>query len=308
MSITENNEVIPKTSNFLKSIARYFMDFLETDFHRRRVPRRSVKLKNDNGQLLGIATDKYPSFDKEIWQILSKKFEDDSTLAIQRGQYKANVPPNLMELIRKRIDTLSKENVDAVNQELANSIENYGTSLKDEYTKARDAVENDLSVALEEKITNPLVESIEKSLILLETADENTAYEIKTALTELFVTNIMPVAETVLQQVIVGEDVDIEKLVKTALTTKIAKALLSDYFEDLASNDLFQELAEIEGNRLILDKQELYLYFCDITFQNTKYPLFYIPVEISKTTTQLNLTFDTKIYVNKKAVEYIAQV
>jgi hypothetical protein len=299
-------EVLPNTS-FLKSIARYFMDFLETDFHRRRVPRRSVKLKNENGQLLGIATDKYPAFDKETWQILSKKFEDGGTLVIQKGQYKANIPPNLMELIRRRIEALSKESVDAVNQELANSIENYGTSLKDEYTKARDAVENDLNISIEEKITNPLVESIEKSLILLETADENTAYEIKVALTELFVSNIMPVAETILQQVIVGEDVDIEKQVKAVLNLKIAKAFLSDYFEDLASNDLFQELSEIEANRLILDKQELYLYFCDITFQNEKYPLFYIPVEISKTTNQLNLTFDTKIYINKKAIEYIAQ-
>jgi len=306
MNDTEDKVVIPKTTNFLKSIARYFMDFLETDFHRRRVPRRAVKLK-DNGLLLGVATDKYPAFDKEIWTALSRKFDDGGTVSIQKGQYKANVPENLMELIRRRIDALSKDSVEAVKQELVNSIENYGTALKDEYSKARDSLENDLSVVIEEKITNPLVESIEKSLILLETADENTAYEIKTALTELFVNNTMPAAETILQQYIVGEKSDLEKLVKPVLTTKIAKSLLTDYFDDLASNDLFQEVAEVEGNRLILDKQELYLYLCDITFQNVKYPLFYIPVEVSKTPTQLNLTFDTKIYINKKAIEFIAQ-
>ena len=303
---TEANKVAPKTTNFLKSIARYFMDFLETDFHRRRVPRRAVKLK-DNGLLLGVAADKYPAFDKEVWMALSRKFDNGGTVSIQKGQYKANVPENLMDLIRRRIDTLSKDSVEAVTQELVNSIENYGTALKDEYSKARDSLENDLSIVIEEKITNPLVESIEKSLILLETADENTAYEIKTALTELFINNTMPAAETILQQYIVGEKVDLEKLVKPVLTTRIAKSLLTDYFDDLASNDLFQEVAEVEGNRLILDKQELYLYLCDISFQNAKYPLFYIPVEVSRTPNRLNLTFDTKIYINKTAIEFIAQ-
>ncbi len=303
---TEANKVIPKTTNFLKSIARYFMDFLETDFHKRRVPRRSVKLKG-NGLLLGVATDKYPTFDKEVWMALSRKFDNNGTISIQKGQYKANVPENLMELIKKRIDTLSKDSIETVTQELINSIENYGTALKDEYSKARDNLENDLSIVIEEKITNPLTESIEKSLILLETADENTAYEIKTALTELFINNTMPAVETILQQYIVGEKIDLEKLVRPILTTKIAKSLLTDYFDDLSSNDLFQEVAEIEGNRLILDKQELYLYLCDISFQNAKYPLFYIPVEVSRTPNQLNLTFDTKIYINKKAIEFIAQ-
>lgn len=296
-----------ETTSFLKSIARYFMDFLETDFHRRRVPRRSIKLKNDSGQLLGIATDKYPAFDKEAWQTVGRKFDDGGIVTVQKGQYKADIPANLMELIQRRVEALDKESIEIVRQELVNSIENYGASLKDEYTKARDNIESDLTVVIEEKITNPLIDSIEKSLLLLETADENTAYQMKTELTELFVATIMPVAETTLQLVVVGEEVDIAKRVKSALSLKLAKDLLADYFEELAANDLFQELAEIESNRLILDKQELYLYFCDITFQNTRYPLFYIPAQITKFGDQLKIQFDSKAYVNKKAVEYIAQ-
>lgn len=296
-----------QTTSFLKSIARYFMDFLETDFHRRRVPRRSIKLKNESGQLLGVSADKYPAFDKEAWRVLGRKFDDGGVLSIRRNQFKANIPANLMELIKRKIDALTKDSIDAVSQELADSIENYGASLKDEYTKARDSIENDLTVAVEEKLTTPLIDSIEKSLLLLETADENTAYQIKTELTELFVTNIMPIAETVLQTVVIGEEVDVAKRVKSAINLKLAKALLSDYFEDLAANDLYQELSEIEGNRLILDKQELYLYFCDITYQNSKYPLFYVPAQIEKFGDQLRLHFDSKVYINKKAVEYIAQ-
>jgi len=31
---------------FIKEVAKYFMDFLETDFHKRRNPKRSIQLRN----------------------------------------------------------------------------------------------------------------------------------------------------------------------------------------------------------------------------------------------------------------------
>jgi superfamily I DNA and/or RNA helicase/very-short-patch-repair endonuclease len=296
-----------ESTSFLKSIARYFMDFLETDFHRRRVPRRSIKLKNDTGQLLGVSIDKYPTFDKEIWGVLNRKFDNDGIINLQRGRYKANIPDNLLALIKRQIESLDSESIDSIRAELVSSITNYGATLKDEFTKARELVEKGVTKAIDKNLTEPLVSSIEKSLALLEAADENTAYQIKTELTELFVANIMPVAETILQSVILEEEVDVTKKVKTSLTLKTAKSTLSDYFDDLATNDLYQELAEIDSNRLILDKQELYLYFFDVTFQKTKYPLFYIPAQVNKADGSLQLQFDSKVYVNKKAVEYIAQ-
>ncbi|MBR6907764.1 hypothetical protein IKN40_04675 [bacterium] len=56
-----------------------------------------------------------------------------------------------------------------------------------------------------------------------------------------------------------------------------------------------------------MDKQDFYLYFCDITHKNVKYPIFYIPLSIYKNNQKLYVTFDSQIYYNKKAVEYIIQ-
>jgi hypothetical protein len=37
---------------FIKDLASYYMDFLETDFHRRKTPKRSVRFRNsDAGEL-----------------------------------------------------------------------------------------------------------------------------------------------------------------------------------------------------------------------------------------------------------------
>ncbi len=44
---------------FIKEVAKYFMDFLETDFHKQKMPKRSIVLKNPNNLLLGVNLNKY---------------------------------------------------------------------------------------------------------------------------------------------------------------------------------------------------------------------------------------------------------
>ena len=59
----------PKEIKFIKEVAKYFMDFLETDFHKRSAPKRSISFRNDKNYLVGINLKKY---DKRI-EILERK-------------------------------------------------------------------------------------------------------------------------------------------------------------------------------------------------------------------------------------------
>ena len=59
---------------YLKEVAKYFMDFLETDFHKRKNPRRTIKQRNEDNLLVGIRLDKYPSFNDAIWKSISRFF------------------------------------------------------------------------------------------------------------------------------------------------------------------------------------------------------------------------------------------
>ena len=43
----ENKIEIKNNLNFVQGLAKYFMDFLETDFHKRKKPKRSIKFKNN---------------------------------------------------------------------------------------------------------------------------------------------------------------------------------------------------------------------------------------------------------------------
>lgn len=54
------------------------MDFLETDFHKRRNPKRSIKYKTNDNLLVGINLSKYPSFTKDVWKLIAHGFDKNS--------------------------------------------------------------------------------------------------------------------------------------------------------------------------------------------------------------------------------------
>ncbi|MDR0485684.1 MAG: hypothetical protein LBH29_03040 [Elusimicrobiota bacterium] len=79
--------------------------------------------------------------------------------------------------------------------------------------------------------------------------------------------------------------------------------------KDEESKDLFEAGYEIRENKNLSNNEELYLYFCDISFDNEKYPLFYIPIELEidkNAKTKLTLKFAPRAYINKRVFEYIS--
>ena len=47
---------------FVTEVARYFMDFLETDFHKVRTPKRHIQIRNSNNLQVCINLNKYKKY------------------------------------------------------------------------------------------------------------------------------------------------------------------------------------------------------------------------------------------------------
>src|SRR3989338_4326224 len=77
---------------FIKEVAKYFMDFLETDFHKRKNPKRSIKLRNNDNLLIGLNLNKYPTFNKQIWKLINHNFDKSIFNLLEKGVYKTNLP------------------------------------------------------------------------------------------------------------------------------------------------------------------------------------------------------------------------
>lgn len=132
-----NGEVHTSPKNgsaFIKEVAKYFMDFLETDFHKRLNPKRSIKLRNQDNLLVGLNLNKYPDFNNLIWKSVNSGF--GSSRSIEKGHYKTTIPQNLLDLIKFQTEKLSDNQINQITKNISEELEKTAVLYKEEYDKA----------------------------------------------------------------------------------------------------------------------------------------------------------------------------
>jgi superfamily I DNA and/or RNA helicase/very-short-patch-repair endonuclease len=309
MSLT----VKEKTKNqnslaFIKEIAKYFMDFLETDFHKRKNPKRSIQLRSSSNLLIGLNLNKYPSFNNIVWKTVNHAFDKNIFNAIQKGVYRTNIPKNLLDLVKLQSEKINNKQIARILEQSAEEIEKSATLYKKEYDQA---LSNSLEVVakiIKTDLVLPFISNLEKPLENLNLGDENNIYLMEEELTSVLSLMLENKISEILKLLLLKEKVDITKQLKDVFEIQDIKSKIFSFFESFQVGDLFAEIYEIERNRTILDKQEFYLYFCDITFNKIKYPIFYITFSVGKQSDYLlTIEFDSQVYINKKTLEYIIQ-
>lgn len=303
---TPDIKEIISTSPFVKEVGRYFLEFLETDFHKRRLPRRSIKLHNEKGLLTGVNLSKYPNFYKTVYKSANNGFKNGA-LTIQKGVYKADIPKSLLDLIKKQINKVTNTEVTALIKELDDSIQQAAVKHKDDYLEAFNSVMENAGRVFRKHIVFDLVKSIEKPLENNKLADENAIFQIEEELTSIFTKKVEDVVSESLKLLLSDEKTNVKKLLKDTLDIEDIRASLAKFFEMFKVSDLFNDLHELYQNFKIEDKQEFYFYFYDVSYQKTRYPIFYIPFTVNRESDTFYIIFDSQIYINKKALAYIVQ-
>lgn len=304
---TESVATTNPTLLFVKEVGKYFMDFLETDFHKRRLPRRNIKLHNDKGLLTGINLNKYPAFSKTIHKLITKSFAPGVLDQIQKGVYKADIPSSLLNLIKTQISQIDAKATTAIIKEVDEALEQIVAKYGKDYVHAIDIVLDEAGKIFKKHIVIDLVQSIEKSLLSSKLGDENTLYQMEEELTLILTRKVQDKLTEILKLLISQEKVNVPKQLKDVLDPETIQESLVKFFEMFKVADLFSELHELYRNYKTEDKQEFYLYLYDISFDKHKYPIFYVPFTLERKVDELFIAFDSQLYINKKALSYIAQ-
>jgi hypothetical protein len=308
MATQETKKTVNKDSLFfIKEVAKYFMDFLETDFHKRKSPKRGIQFRSSNNLLVGLNLNKYPSFNSLIWKTINHSFNKGSFNTITKGVYRTNVPKNLLDLVKLQVGKINNKQILEVISLITDEIEKASVLYKKEYDQALNTSLEASVKIIKEKLVLPFISSIEKPLENLDLGDENHIYLMEEELTMVLSSLLENKISEILRLLIAEEKIDISKQLKEIVDLSDIKNSILSFFDNLQVGDLFAEIYEMERNRTILDKQEFYLYFCDITFNNAKFPIFYIPFCVQKQNDSLGIEFDSQVYINKKALEYITQ-
>ena len=87
---------------FVKEVAKYFMNFLETDFKKRRIPKRDTNKKTKSELTVWLDFEKYPKFKELLIKNLNTGF-NKSELSAKRWDFVIDIPDNISKFIDIRI-------------------------------------------------------------------------------------------------------------------------------------------------------------------------------------------------------------
>ena len=290
---------------FVYDLATYFKDFLETDFHKRSIPKRNIKYKNSNNLLIGLSLKKYETFNSVVWKTIHKSF--NTTISVDQGKYTTTIPSYLLDLIYKQVNIINEEHIN-------NLISSSQTYISETVLKHKQKVDEALSSSIDgvsklvrEILVSPFLTHIEKPLMDLRSADIESIHSIEESLIDLIVEPLKDIISEAVNSLIVGDKIQIVDRLNESFNLNQIKNSFISFFNNYSINDLFLEIQELFDNKNILDKQDLYLDFCDIQFGNQLYPIFFIPIQIDKNEQSYRLTFNSSVYINKKTIDYILQ-
>lgn len=290
---------------FVSELATYYMDFLETDFHKRRVPKRSIKFRNSKNLRVGLNLAKYDAFQSSVLKVLENAMT--GPLSIPRGKYRAVVSQKVKDLIAAHTRSISDEVLAEVAASIATKITDIA---KPKTTDIGDAVSRSLDSAIgaiRTNIVTPFVRKVEGLLHSSSGADIEAVYSLEESLVAILSDPLEELISEWVANVYGGHPEDIAHRIRQVLDGAFVRGSIESYFSSCSVNDLFFEIKELVDNNLILDKQNIYLYFCDIHFLRDKYPLFYVPLTITKAEGSFQVVCEPTVYINKKAIEFIVQ-
>jgi ssDNA-binding Zn-finger/Zn-ribbon topoisomerase 1 len=307
MTTMSKDDVKSATLAFIKEVAKYFMDFLETDFHKRRLPKRSIQLHSKDNLLVGLALSKYASFNRLVWETIIKNFDRNRFSALQKGVYRADIPKNLLDVIALQARKISDAQISEMINKIAEKVHEAAKLFPKDYEEASIYAVDNASAIVKKNLVVPFVQNLEQPLATLGLGDENIAYLMEEELTAVLVQPIESSIFETLKHAIAEDEIVDDDPIKKVLQAKEVKTSIDAFFQNFEVFDIYNEIYEMSRNKAILDKQEFYLYFCDITYNHAKYPIFYIPFTVEKSGDALVFEFESQLYINKKALEYIAQ-
>ena len=257
--------------------------------------------------MVGINLGRYPAFVQAAWKVILSGFSKDSLAEIRKGAFRTAFPASLLELIKLETDKLSDKQMDELRATVGGDIVQLSRAHRTDYDKAVTVTIEAVGARIRTSLLSPFMSHIRKPLERLELGDENALAMIEEELCELIQEPARNSISELVRKIIADTPVELGTELRPLFQVDAIRPLIIDFFSNLGVGDLFLELYELERNKSILDKQGFYLYFCDIAYEGSKYPIFYIPFHASVKEDRLVVEFDARVYLNKRALEYIVQ-
>jgi len=138
-------------------------------------PKRSVQFRN--GKLnVGIKLKKYPKFNALIWKAINESFDNNIIKSIKKNSFVTKIPDVLLDLINKQIANIEERQIEEIIAIISVDIATSVSKHKKEADVALDETLDSTEKTLKEKLITPFIQTIEKPLERLASANVDSIY------------------------------------------------------------------------------------------------------------------------------------
>ena len=292
---------------YVSELAKYYRDFLETSFHKRKEPKRAIRYRDQKNYLLGFNAKKYELFSDKLWRTILSDFLATEEFRISRGQFVSRLPVQLQQLIFKQVEGLDEDKIRGLEDEAIAAINKAADTYKLHPLDASDFALAGITDSIKTKLVTPFLATMSDELISQSSWGDDIIEIVEDSVTDALIFPLREEIPDLVNSLIAGESINVQDRFTGIFNLEFARSTLITFFNNLSVNDLYLDMQELMRNERLLDKQEIYLYFCDISFDKNRYPIFYIPLHLDKIQETIKVTFDSSVFINKKAIDYVVQ-
>jgi len=230
---TGKQKIIP----FVTEVARYFMDFLETDFHKVRNPKRQVQYRNKDNLQICIDLSRYVRYSALVWQVIrsgykadGNGFENDSLDSLKPSCHILKISKALIELIQKQIDIIEPIQIEKLINKFESEISISCTKYEKNSIQAINYSIDGISRIIKEEFISKFIDKIREPLDKLTGSVVDSIYQVEEDLNNILIEPFEDTISTIVNNRQLDIKKDDNKLLHEIFEIEDVKNKLSSFF------------------------------------------------------------------------------
>lgn len=317
MSSQEASEIIEESFSgtqigdvsFVEALSNYYSDFLSTDFKKGHLPKRRFISRDPKGRRAGIPLAKFPRFEQKVRQRLLKEIGNELTFQVSFGTYKSELPAVTKKGIQKSIRGIKLKDFETSIAKLAE--DKHGELNKNkaiDLESFQETLANDVHQLIAVHIGATLIDLLEPVFKKSSSNLLESLIGLENDIASLLSSEIEGGLPTAIAETLMSEENAIMLLFTDCLKSEEIIDKLEDFFQDFSAGDLHTEISELLAAEKLADNLEFYCYLGELKYNGNIFPMGYVPVQIETEKNKFNLSFDTRLLFNKRAIDYLIKI
>ena len=291
-------------------VSRYFRDFLESDFKRKSAPRRRVVLHSDQGLRCGMRTRPYPTLDRALWDLLGQASGRVDPITIAPRQFTRTISPTLRKVIDSQIEQIPEEALYRVRQAVASAILSTAAQGQGDAEAWIESIQAAAATEIGERVVRPLVQRLDEPLRRSSYDFMDSLYSAESDMIRVVAQPLSAALPDALARLLARSDqATLDEVLHGQLQLSTTADALRNFFDGFITADAYMELRDIETFATVTEGYQLYLYLGAMKFRSAQYPLFFVPINITRLDAGVGYRLEllNQLFANRAGVEFALQ-